>query len=87
MNQPPFAFFRAGMVFSGREMAGHGQRFERDAFTGSIGKIVPVRVHGEIIGHARVREAEVADDGSSVQFTYEVTDLSPGQPGDLSIPG
>lgn len=94
MSQPPF--FRPGAVFSARESAGSAyvpgkgtfpQQFERDAFAGVIGKIVPFRSGGEIIGHARVLAADVEDDGSSVLFTYEITDLDPGQPGDIGIPG
>jgi len=27
------------------------------------------------VGHVRVLAADVADDGASVQFTYEITDL------------
>jgi hypothetical protein len=46
-----------------------------------VGKVVPLSFRDEEIGHARVREATVADDGSSVLFVYEITDLSPGQAG------
>jgi hypothetical protein len=88
MSQP--SFFCVGACFQVREPAGVlsvpgkgkvAAVFGRGDFTSSVGKVVPLRVRDEVIGHARVREADVADDGSSVLFTYEITDLSPGQAG------
>src|SRR5690348_14332702 len=59
------------------EVPGKGtfpQRFGPGAFNSSIGKIVPVKHEGRVIGHERVVAAEVADDGSGVMFTVEVVD-------------
>ena len=89
MSQP--SFFRTGSCFQVRvpagmmKVPGKGEVpvvFARDAFTSLAGTVVPLTVRGEPAGHARVREADVADDGSSVLITYEITDLSPGQAGD-----
>jgi hypothetical protein len=88
MSQP--SFFRVGSCFQVREPAGTlsvpgkgkvAAVFWPDDFSGSVGKAVPLLVRDEVIGHACVRDASVADDGSSVLFTYEITDLSPGQAG------
>lgn len=88
MSQP--SFFRVGACVQVREPAGIlsvpgkgkvAAVFGPGDFSGSVGKVVPLRAGNEVVGHARVREAEVADDGSSVLFTYEITDLSPGQAG------
>lgn len=90
MNEP--SFLRAGACFQLREPAGtmsvpgKGEVpvvFAPDAFASQAGRVFPLTVlpGREVIGHARVREAVVSDDGASVLFTYEITDLSPGQAG------
>lgn len=88
MTEP--SFFRVGACFRVREpsgtvnVPGRGEEpvvFARDAFTAQVGRVIPLRVRDDVVGHARVREADVADDGTSVLFTYEITDLSPGQAG------
>jgi hypothetical protein len=87
---PEPSFFRVGARFQAREPAGTvdvpgvGEvpvQFAQDDFTTQAGRTVPLRVRGDVVGHARVCEATVADDGRSVLFTYEITDLSPGQAG------
>lgn len=57
-------------------------KFASGAFDGSIGKVVPLKFEGRRFGRGRLISAVVSDDGYSVEFTYEVTDLSPGQEGD-----
>lgn len=83
----PFSL-RAGMryTFTYRpgpaEVPGKGwfpQEFARGAFDRSVGKVVPLTMNGRQLGHGRLMEADVADDGGSVQLTYEVTDLDAGQ--------
>ena len=93
MNRP---LFQPGMQYSflyrsqPEEIPGKGwsvPQFASDAFRSQIGKVVPLTWEGRRFGHGRLIAADVADDGYSVQFTYEVTDLDPGQPGGISIPG
>ena len=65
---------RAGTV----DVPGKGEfpeRFSPGAFDGSLGTVIPLKLEDTQIGHARVIEARVADDGLSVKITYEVTDL------------
>lgn len=50
-------------------------QFAPGAFDDSLGKTVPLKLERRQVGHARVVGAEVAADGLSVEFTYEITDL------------
>lgn len=77
-------FFAVGRRFQLREPAGYDdvpgfgyvlRVFEQDSFGSAIGNTVPLRIAGEIVGWARVCDAEVPEDGSSVLFTYEVTQV------------
>jgi hypothetical protein len=61
-------------------------KFMPGAFDGSVGKVVPLTYEGRQFGHGRVIAAKVADDGYSVEFTYEIVDLEPGQEG-ITEPG
>lgn len=64
------------------EVPGKGwfnEKYDRDAFTGQVGKVVPLKLETQGIGHAKVISVEVADDGDYVRFTYEIVDLDPGQ--------
>lgn len=80
----PSELFRVGMryaVIHRAEMIripGKGlyqDRFPPGAFDASLGRTVPFTIKGRQLGHARVIAAEVAGDGLSVEFTYEITDL------------
>ena len=75
---------RVGMRYEGWEPAGtvdvpgkgeFPRQFAPGAFDSSIGKIVPFKFGDVRVGHVRVIAADVAEDGSGVQFTYEITDL------------
>jgi hypothetical protein len=78
-------FWEVGRRFQLREPAGYDdvpgfgrvrRVFEQDSFGSSVGNTVPLRIAGEIVGWARVCDAEVPEDGSSVLFTYEVTQVT-----------
>lgn len=78
-------FWAVGKRFRLREPAGYDdvpgagrfpRVFEQDAFRTSIGNTVPLKIAGQQVGWARVVAADVAGDGSSVLFTYEVTQLT-----------
>lgn len=78
-------FWREGARFSFREPAGYDdvpgkgrfpRVFEQDSFRSSIGNTVPLKIAGQQVGWALVVAADVAEDGSSVLFTYEVTQLT-----------
>jgi len=86
MAVPPL--IRVGMryTFTHRpgpvEIPGKGwfpQKLATGAFASQIGKVIPLTMNGRQFGHGCLTEAVVADDGDSVQLTYEVTDLDAGQ--------
>lgn len=52
------------------------QKFMPGAFDLSIGNTVPLKIAGQQVGWALVVAAAVAEDGSSVLFTYEITQLT-----------
>ena len=56
-------------------------KFASGAFDRQVGKVIPFKFEDRQVGHARIIAAEVADDGYSVEFTYEIVDLDPGQQG------
>ena len=53
------------------------EKFASGAFDRSLGTVIPLKLETRAIGHARIISADVASDGLSVVFTYEVTDLDP----------
>jgi hypothetical protein len=91
MNHP--AIFRVGSQVSftynsePTGVPGKGEfptRFAPEAFTAQLWKVVPLKFNGEAIGSARVIAAEVSEDGYSVEFTYEITEL--GGQSDPAVP-
>ena len=86
MQPGPPPAFRVGTVYSftypaqPEEIPGKGQatpRFASGAFDRSIGSVIPLKLEARPVGHVRVLKADVAPDGASVEFTYEITDLDP----------
>lgn len=78
--------FRVGLIYSftyhaqPEEIPGKGwvtPRFAAGAFDSSIGKVIPLKLETRPAGHVRVLKADVAPDGASVEFTYEIRDLEP----------
>jgi len=57
------------------------ERFAPGAFDRAIGTVVPLKLENRPAGHVRVLAADVAPDGASVEFTYEITDLEAGDGG------
>ena len=72
---PPL--LQAGMRFSLWRPAEPPDRFAPDAFSQTIGTIVPLRAGDHVIGHARVLGADVPPDGRGVMVSCEITDLEP----------
>jgi hypothetical protein len=84
MTQHPL--FKVGTRFEEHRMAGPGELFAEDAFGRSAGATVQLRVAGQRIGSAVIIAVQVANDGTSALFTYEITEISPGQEDDTENP-
>jgi hypothetical protein len=86
MQPGPPPIFQIGLVYSftyhaqPEEYPGKGwatPQFASGAFDRSIGSVIPLKLRDRPVGHVRVLAADVAPDGASVEFTYEITDLDP----------
>jgi hypothetical protein len=91
MSQPPF--LRIGTRFEVRRPAGtvhvpgkgdFPDRFAPGTFDAQVGSEISLSVNGEPVGRAVIIAVQVADDGSSVLLTYEITELGPGQEDDTN---
>lgn len=85
---------RPGMRYSFRyfpppeEIPGKGTFttvFAPGAFDRHLGTFTRLMLNGRQIGSARVIAADVAEDGASVQFEYEVADLDPDQDHEIPV--
>lgn len=47
------------------------ERFAQEAFDGMVGRVTPVTFNGAPFARGRLVSAVVADDGLSVEFTFE----------------
>jgi len=72
-----YSFTYRAQVFEVPGKGAYPEKFTAGAFDRATGTIVPLKLEDRPVGHVRVLAADVADDGASVQFTYEIIDLEP----------
>jgi hypothetical protein len=65
----------AGVRCEFRYPASPGEMFASNAFARAAGTTVPLRTGDRLAGHVQVISADVAGNGLSVMFTYEIADL------------
>jgi hypothetical protein len=68
------------MRFTAYWPAGSLERFDPRAFTGNVGKVVPVRMDNDTICGGTIVAAVVDGDGSGVTLTLEVSPPEGVQP-------